>query len=97
VINPAQTVSWEFTADGTSDFGEFDASVLPLGLNFAGTGSIVVLLPSVTSAYTGPLSGVGATISNTTITLSFQTAPPKVDNNGNLIIYTATVVLQYGV
>jgi hypothetical protein len=95
VITPVKSYTTLFTSDGTSQTYVLDCSLTPVDEDFSGAQPIAVLTPVVTSAYTGALSGVTTALSGTTITFTFTSAPPKNDNNGNLIVYTLTFLLQY--
>ena len=96
MITPVKQYSFLFTADGTSTSLEIDASLLPIAEDFKGSIPVAVLLPTATSAYTGGLGSVTASLSGTTVTFTFGAgAPAKFDNNGVLIVYTGTFYLQY--
>ena len=95
MITPVKQYTFQFVADGTSNSLAIDASLNPINEEFRGSFPVAVLLPVVTSGYTGVLTGVTATLSGSTVTFSFTTPPAKLDNNSNLIVYTATFYLQY--
>ena len=96
MITPVKSYSLQFVADGISESLVVDASLTPINENFNGAQPIAILVPVVTSAFTGALSGVTASIQGTIITFTFSTAPARLDNSSNLIVYTATFLLQYG-
>lgn len=94
MITPVKSISVQFTADGTSDVAKFDLSTLPLGLDFGGAQSIGVQSLAVTNGI-GPVAGVAAGISGSILTLTFNAPPPELDGGAALIIYTATMFLQF--
>lgn len=96
MITPAKSYSFQFTSDGTSTVLVLDVSLLPIADEFKGSVPVGVVLPVVTSTYTGAISGVTAQVAGTVVTFTFVSAPAKTDNNSNLIVYTATFVLQFG-
>ena len=95
MITPVKTYSFPFTSDGTSTTLIYDLSLLPIADEFKGSNPVGVVLPTVTSTFTGALTGVTATVSGSTVTFTFISAPAKLDNNSNLIVYTATCVVQF--
>ena len=95
MISPVKQYTCLFTADGTSTAFVIDASLNPIAEEFKGSAPIGVIFPVVTSAFTGVLTGVTAAVVGTTVTFTFTTPPVKLDNNSNLIVYTATFYLQY--
>lgn len=93
-IGPVKQYQFNFVSDGISTSLAVDASLTPINENFEGAQPIAVLQPAITSFPTGGIQGVTAALVGTTITLTFP-ALQATDNNGNLILYTATFYLQY--
>ncbi|HVI10209.1 MAG TPA: hypothetical protein VND65_18105 [Candidatus Binatia bacterium] len=94
-LNPTKAYSVTFISDGLSTNLAIDCSLAPISQDFTGAQPSAVLAPAVTSTFTGPLSGVSATLSGTTVTFTFGSAPPRVDGSSNVIEYTATFVLEF--
>jgi hypothetical protein len=94
-LNPTKAYSVTFTSDGLSTNLAVDCSLAPISQDFTGALPNAVLAPAVTSAFTGPLSGVSAALVGTTVTFTFTSAPPRVDGSSNVIEYTASFVLQF--
>lgn len=95
MLSVVKQYQFNFVSDGASTSLEVDASLIPLAENFRGCLPNGVLSPIVTSVATGQLANVTAALVGQKITFTFQVAPPQNDNNGNLILYTASFYLQY--
>src|SRR5208283_968520 len=88
--------SFQFVSDGLSLTLNVDVSLAPFLQDFAGNLPVAVLDPGASSQPTGILAGVTATLSGTVVTLTFNGPPPQTDPSGNLIVYTATFILEFG-
>lgn len=96
MIQPTQSVSFNFVADGESTVLSLDLSLLPTSINFRGSVPTAVLKPSITSTGTD-VSIPTATyqLNGTTLVVTFATAPPEFDETTALIIYTLTFLLAF--
>lgn len=92
---PVKSYSFEFSSDGSSTTLTVDVSLTPFNEEFEGNLPTAVLTPAVTSVG-GPVANVTAQLSGTKVTFTFQAVLPEIDINSNLIIYTATFLLQFG-
>lgn len=95
MITPVKSLSLQFTSDGTSTALQFDLSAAPLSIDFTGQQPVGIQSPVVTTA-AGPVAITPpVTLNGTIATVTFPTAPPQDDLNGNLIVYTLTFLLQF--
>lgn len=93
---PVKSYSFEFSSDGAATTLTVDVSLTPFNEEFQGNLPTAVLTPAVTSAFTGPVPNVTAQLNGTKITFTFQNPLPMDDNSSNLVIYTGTFLLQFG-
>ena len=96
MITPVKSYSVNFIADGLSNSVAIDCSLTPVNEDFRGNAPQAVLLPVVSSVFTGVFTGVTAALVGHVVTLTFGTIPPKLDGSGNLVVYSGTFLLQYG-
>jgi hypothetical protein len=93
---PVKSYSVNFVADGASNTLAVDLGLTPINEELNGAAPIGVLAPVVTSTFSGPIAGVTAAIQGSVVTFTFPTAPAKFDLSSNLVVYTATFLIQYG-
>jgi len=93
---PVKPYSFEFSSDGTSTTLTVDVSLTPFNEEFEGNLPTAVLSPTVSSTFTGPIANVTAQLTGTKVTFTFQAALPMDDSSSNLVIYTATFLLEFG-
>jgi hypothetical protein len=97
MITPVQLFSFTFISDGTALSITVDVSLAPFNQDFAGNLPEAVLEPTASSLATGPLSGLTASVNGTEVTITFPEPPPQYDGSENLIVYSATFLLEYGI
>lgn len=95
MLNPVQKYSISFTSDGIATVLAFDASVAPISQDFTGNLPSAVLLPAITATGGAEIPDYVVALTGTTITVTFASAPPQLDVNSQLVIYTLTFYLQY--
>lgn len=93
---PVKSYSFEFSSDGAATTLTVDVSLTPFNEEFEGNLPTAVLTPAVSSVSGGPVANVTAQLNGTKVTFTFQAALPMDDSNSNLIIYTGTFLLQFG-
>lgn len=95
---PVKQYNFTFISDGVSLIMTVDVSLAPFNEDFAGNLPQAVLEPDVVSDATGDIStGLTASLLGTQVTFTFPAAPPQYDGEGNLIVYSASFLLEFGV
>lgn len=94
MLNPAKLYSLPFTSDGIATSMSFDMSLTPINENFRGNLPNALILGQVKDPGGNVLSGVTFNLAGTTITISFNVAPPQL-YNGSTALYTASWYLQF--
>ena len=96
MLNPIGQYELGFTSDGIATALVFDCSLVPLSIDFAGNIPSAVMLPVITTNNAGvTIPTYTAALNGTSVTVTFQSAPPQLDVNGKLVIYNLSFVLQF--
>lgn len=93
MITPVKALSVPFTSDGTSTVLMVDLSTIPAELDLRGQSPVGIQTPTVT--YAGGSIAAQATIDGSMITVTLASAPPKLDGNAVLILYTLSLLVQF--
>jgi hypothetical protein len=94
VLNPVKQYSLQFTSDGIATSLVFDMSLTPIREDFRGNLPTGLILGTVVGPNNVALTGVTFNLQGTTITISFNVAPPQL-YDGVQAVYTATWYLQF--
>jgi hypothetical protein len=95
-LSAAKQVTVNFASDGEATALVLDLSLTPQSLDFRGN-SISAIRNAAVTASGGvevPAFSVGEPV-GTSVTLTFSSAPPAVDNGGNTVLYTLAFLLIY--